>query len=251
MNPLSSLKPFFRRFVDAVLPLSSAVTYSQSGEDVLIRERFLTYSRLGMLLNRPRVSPGFYVDVGAYSPKRLSNTYWLYANGWRGITIEPDPSAAWTFRLTRPRDKHLAVAVSKSDGQVKMAIGDYSAVNKVLGPAPADPLSHTSFRTVPCRTLTSILDEHLPSAQRIDLLSIDCEGHEMDILESNNWVRYVPNVICIEDYEWCYSETHCSQISAFLSARGYRAFGWAGASVLWAHNSFPHRNEQRLSESAR
>lgn len=241
MKKVRLLKSLLRRLIDTFLPFSSAYTYSQCGEDILIRTRFATYSRFGMLFNRPRVAPGFYVDIGAYSPKRLSNTYWLYTAGWRGITVEPDSSAAWTFKLARPRDTHLPIAISGSSGEVQMAIGDYSAVNMVCGPTLAAKESNATFCRVPCRTLKSILDEYLPNGQKIDLLSIDCEGVELEILESNDWSRYVPSVICVEDFEWCESGSSSSQISNFLLARGYQAFGWAGASVLWEHESFRKR----------
>jgi len=31
---------------------------------------------------------GFYVDVGAYHPLELNNTYLLYKKGWNGINID-------------------------------------------------------------------------------------------------------------------------------------------------------------------
>ena len=48
--------------------------------------------------------------------------------------------------------------------------------------------------------LADILDEYLPAGQEIDLLNIDVEGLDLQVLKSNNWEKYCPNVILIEDY---------------------------------------------------
>lgn len=34
---------------------------------------------------------GFYVEIGGYDPKRLSNTYRFCKRGFRGVVIEPNP----------------------------------------------------------------------------------------------------------------------------------------------------------------
>ena len=60
-------------------------SFSQHGEDTFIHEGF------------GRKKGDFYVDVGAYHPIRLSNTFLLYKNGWRGVTAE----------LIRSRDRQL------------------------------------------------------------------------------------------------------------------------------------------------
>ena len=36
---------------------------------------------------------GFYVDVGAHHPKRFSNTYFFYKQGWNGINIDAMPNS--------------------------------------------------------------------------------------------------------------------------------------------------------------
>lgn len=55
-------------------------SFSQYGEDLIIDS---------LLHNKHR---GFYVDVGAYDPHRISNTKRFYLKGWKGINIEPDES---------------------------------------------------------------------------------------------------------------------------------------------------------------
>lgn len=55
--------------------------------------------------------------------------------------------------------------------------------------------------TVPTKPLSEILDEHLPPGQHIDVLSVDVEGLDAVVLESNDWPRYQPTVVCGERFE--------------------------------------------------
>jgi len=81
-------------------------SYSQNSEDVLI-DRLLGNKKTG-----------FYVDVGAYDPSRLSNTKRFYKNGWTGINIEPDPRKIEKFYKLRARDLNLNVGVANKNGRL-------------------------------------------------------------------------------------------------------------------------------------
>src|SRR5881227_1483366 len=78
-------------------------TYSQFGEDVIAEA----------LLPEPN---GFYVEVGAFHPIQISNTYRFYRKGWRGIAIDPKPGVAKLFRRHRPGDIMVECAVSEEEG---------------------------------------------------------------------------------------------------------------------------------------
>jgi len=43
--------------------------------------------------------------------------------------------------------------------------------------------------TLKTRRLDELLDEFLPRGQEIDLLSVDVEGMDLDVLESDDWTR--------------------------------------------------------------
>jgi hypothetical protein len=63
-------------------------TFSQHGEDLWLDNYFA--GRKG----------GFYIDIGASHPTRLSNTYKLYSEReWRGVTVEPIQDPRWTKLL--------------------------------------------------------------------------------------------------------------------------------------------------------
>ena len=45
--------------------------------------------------------------------------------------------------------------------------------------------------------LSKILDTHLKNNE-IDFLDIDVEGMDLDVLKSNNWLKYRPKLILVE-----------------------------------------------------
>jgi hypothetical protein len=68
---------------------------------------------------------------------------------------------------------------------------------------------------VPTRTLDDILDEaEAPSP--IDFLSIDVEGHEVEVLRGFEFARWRPRLIMIEDH------VRNLQTHRFLIRKGYR-----------------------------
>jgi len=42
------------------------------------------------------------------------------------------------------------------------------------------------------------LEEHIPSNVKIDFMSIDVEGEDMNVLESNDWDLFRPNYVLVE-----------------------------------------------------
>jgi hypothetical protein len=53
------------------------------------------------------------------------------------------------------------------------------------------------INTLPLR---NILEKYLPVGQRIDFLSVDVEGLDLDVLASNDWLRFRPEFVVYEDH---------------------------------------------------
>ena len=79
-------------------------SYSQHGEDLVIDN---------ILGHKTR---GSFVDVGAYDPININNTYRFYKRGWRGINIEPNPEKFSTLLTKRPKDVNLNIGVNDVKG---------------------------------------------------------------------------------------------------------------------------------------
>ena len=187
-------------------------SYSQRGEDLLIDRA----------LGRP--ATGFYVDVGANHPRKLSNTKRFYDRGWSGCNIEPDPRRQEAFATARPRDVNLALGLARSVGSMRFHRfePDYYST---FSPERARELTSAGAKLVGTlevrvETLADILRRH-GQGRRIDFLSLDTEGLDLEILESNDWQEFRPRVVCVESAA---AEPPAVSVATFLGAHGYTRY---------------------------
>lgn len=172
----------------------SWISYAQNREDVLLRRA---------LGDQP---PGFYIDVGACDPVKLSITKHFYDQGWRGINIDASPVAWRSLVSGRPRDLNLNVGVSNRRGEMTF----YRAVADAHG-GDASGLSTFVAEEVaihrangfvfeelltPVTTLADLCAEHVQGP--ISFMSIDVEGHEREVLEGGDFRRFRPRIVLIE-----------------------------------------------------
>jgi FkbM family methyltransferase len=172
---------------------------------------------------------GFYVDVGAFHPICGSNTYLFYRSGWHGINIEPNAQKLHLFQKYRPRDVTLPIAISAAEGSASFAVDE-----EVSGLVQEDylhhcRLTHTNQVLVRTRPLRVVLDEHMTSTQQIDVLSVDCEGHDEVVLRSNDWVRFRPTLVLAEAFD----EARASRIKEFLGGNRYRQVALCGLTLIF------------------
>jgi hypothetical protein len=66
-------------------------SYSQYGEDLIICDFFQRYFDI----------KGNYLDIGAFHPKKISNTHILHTIGWRGTVIDLDDFKLKLFKRNR------------------------------------------------------------------------------------------------------------------------------------------------------
>ena len=181
---------------------------------------------------------GYYVEVGANDPRERSQTWHLEQQGWTGVLIEPQPDLAATLRAGR-KGKVFAVACSspaKAGQELSLHVaGPLSSLDRRSMAPGATP---EKVIRVPVRTLDSILEE-AGSPAAFDFLSIDVEGHEIEVLQGFDLARWRPRLLMIED--------HVADLSKhrYLSAAGYRIIrryennGWyvprdSAVSCHWA-----------------
>lgn len=175
------------------------ITYSQEGEDMILRSYFQQKIR--------EKKSGFYVDIGAHHPFRYSNTYFLYKNGWNGINIDATPGSMKYFNLYRPRDINLEIGINLSNeggGDMKdfFVFHDYalSTFDKELAKERMNtyPLSHIA--KIKTDNINNILKNNIKNGEKIDLLNLDIEGLDLVILKDLDWNLFAPKVILVETY---------------------------------------------------
>lgn len=190
------------------------VHYSQNGEDIILKSEF------------PRGYKGFYVDVGAHHPYRISNTYKLFKAGWRGMNIDANPKTITLFKHARPKDINLNVGVGKE--VLKATYHQFAdpAVNTFSDAEARKWKNHpqnTYLGTVDVDILPlkEIFDTHVPHDTKIDLLNVDVEGLDLSVLQSNDWQKYSPTVVIVEDHTFSIDTMNGNPIYLFMKTHGY------------------------------
>ena len=189
-------------------------TYSMDGEDIEIVKYF------------DNKKNGFYVDVGSYHPIERNNTMLLYNKGWEGINIDISDFSIKLFDQLRSRDINLNLAVSKNEGEIEMyfqkKLSQLSTIKKEQ--IKKSFQGEVKIKKIISKTLTSILDETKFANKKIDFLDIDVEGADMDVLESLDFEKYSPKLICIEVIK---ENNEDSDIFNFLRKKDYIRI-WSG-----------------------
>lgn len=221
------------------------VYYAERGEDAFLQSYF--YSKQTLTSSKEKILPlylrtnvgqGFYVDVGANAPIFYSNTYWFYLKGWRGVNIDAAPGTMSAFRKWRPRDINIEALISDYETEASFYYWET--------PFPANTTSVEWARvaareygreprqiTMRSRRLDSILSECLPPNQSISFMSIDTEGHDLQVLRSNNWDRYRPELVLVEDYKFDPNDLSTSEVYQFLRSVEYQVYGWMRPTVVY------------------
>lgn len=195
-------------------------SYSQDGEDMVLRSLMEDY---------PKGYKGVFVDIGAHHPVRFSNTYFFYKKGWRGINVDAMPGSMNLFKWLRSKDVNLEVGVGPENDNLTFYCFDEPALNTFSEETALERDQNTRYKIikkveVPVMKLAEILETYL-SAPKIDLLSIDVEGLDHQVLMSNNWDKYRPVFILVEDNDFMLTALDRSVTYQFLVNKGYELSG--------------------------
>lgn len=192
-------------------------SWSQEGEDLVLRKIFAAQL-------------GFYVDVGAHHPYRYSNTYFLYKSGWSGINIDALPAAVDLFNRVRPKDINLQLGVASSNRPMifyqfndpAYSTFDRAVAERVQRSCPGIRLK--GIQEIEVMRLDEILTCHLPEEKKIDLMNIDVEGMDMEVIRSNDWVRFRPRVLLVEMQGMSVAEALATEANRYLADKGYELY---------------------------
>lgn len=133
---------------------------------------------------------GVFVDVGAGDGIRGSNSLYFETLGWTGLCVEADPRNQAPLATRECAIRYCAV--SSASGEQTFSMYDPKPSWSGLG----DRGHGYTITRVDCRRLEDLLAE--VGIDRIDLLSIDVEGTELDAWSSFDPARHRPGIVIIE-----------------------------------------------------
>jgi len=191
-------------------------SYSQEGEDMILRRIF------------EGVDHGYYVDVGAHHPKRFSNTYYFYKRGWSGINIDAMPGSMSLFDIWRPRDINIECAVGNGVKELTLFIFNEPALS-TFDEQLAHQRSNGTYKVIrehkmKPMPLRELLAKHLPGNGKIDFMSIDVEGHDLDVARSNDWKLFRPKFVLLESFGKNIDEIRSGELFRFMNDQNYDLF---------------------------
>lgn len=160
---------------------------------------------------------GVLVEVGAATPETISNSYHFRINGWRTIAIEPNPYFVELHQKVDSEVYDYACSNLDKDDVPFTIVGtiDNNDVNGITFHSFSHLESSSLLDRIPkdwkatydnlekkeikikVRKLDTILKEL--KIKKIDILTIDVEGNEMEVLEGFNIKKYKPTVIVLEN----------------------------------------------------
>lgn len=198
-------------------------SYSQNAEDLLI----------SAAAKRLHVAKPSYLDIGTNHPIFGNNTFLFYMRGSRGVLVEPDPNIFRVIQKTRRHDTCLNVGIGPADKKstpfyvmtsrqlstFKKEEADAYAASKNYGAQKIEKIMH-----VPLIAINSLMEKYFPHG--VDIFSIDTEGYDLEILQSLNFDKYQPKIMCVETLRYNDEgiEEKQQAIIDYLLGRGYKIY---------------------------
>ena len=168
---------------------------------------------------------GVFFDIGAFEPVRISNSYHFEKNGWDVYCFEANIYQIPLLKEYRKNVFNYAISDENKD-LIEFNIVDSGSWTAGFSAIQIDEEYKKIFKwkdsfqikkiCVPQKTLNTIIQEEIQSINKIDIISIDVEGGELNCLKGLDLNKYKPSVMVIENV------THSKNITNYLEKHNYR-----------------------------
>ena len=176
-------------------------------------------------------SGGFLVEVGAADGLDNSHTEFLIRErGWKALLIEPHPEF-FAALMDRYCDNEN---VMLSDAGVLSEPGTHTLyLNGQISRFMKKPhgFQHTGSVDVECFTLTELC-ESFGVPYDFDFLTVDAETKDIEALESLDWTRWKPRLVCAE-------HMFPEQLNKFFADKPYHKFDKNIGNTFYARKNKP------------
>lgn len=145
---------------------------------------------------------GTFLDIGAYHPKRLSNTRALYEKGFKGVFVEPSPSLMPAFEAEYGRDpgiQFLPVCVGTTNGTVDFFDSGGDAVSStILSETKRWDAANVKFSKINREMVTVPELLSRTKYKTFDFINVDTEGNVLEILGQIDAKALGVQLMCVE-----------------------------------------------------
>jgi len=214
---------FFYQFLKTKKILSKKIFYSNWGLDMLADDFF------------KKKNDGVFIDIGCHHPFLNNNTYRLYKRGWVGINIDLDFNTIDLFNFFRKKDLNIQAAVSdKEEERNLFFFHNRSAVNTLSIESGSNAKEIKKINT---KSLNSIIENSIFKNKKINLISIDVEGFEMNVLNGFDINKYKPDLVILEFIDVKIKEYYFQNINNVLNSNIYRFMDKNDYKLInWVHD---------------
>jgi FkbM family methyltransferase len=204
-----------------------------------IQKKRILYSNWGLDLISDdffkKKNKGVYIDVGCHQPFLNNNTYPLYKRGWTGINIDLDFNTIDMFNFFRKKDLNIQAAISDVEHETDLFFfHNRSAVNTL---SKQSGLKAKVIKKVKTRTLNNIIALSKFKNEKINYLSIDVEGFELNVLKGFDINKYKPDLVIIEFIDIKIKEFYFQNIDNILNSEIYHHMDNHDYKLInWVHD---------------
>jgi FkbM family methyltransferase len=233
------MRNLFRKVVNKIILPHSQLVYAHSGEDLILAHLFYK-------LNIERPS---YLDIGANHPAFISNTYYFYLRGSRGVCVEPNPFLAKKIRQLRNKDIVINAGVGIGEATeadfylfpddahgLSTFVKEEAEYWQTTGMKRRGKIAYEKVIKMSLVTINSLMEKYFKAGP--DFISLDVEGYDLGILQSLNFELYAPKVICVEtiSYDKDQREIKNAEIIQFLQGKGFQIYADTHVNTIFLNN---------------
>jgi len=168
---------------------------------------------------------GVCIDIGASDGIRASNSLFFEQLGWWCLCVEPDPRNWAKLVSNRPVCEQLAIS-DRTDSQTLWLHPDKPTHSSL---EPSEPVDYQAIDVV-IETLSQLVSRH--GLERIDLLSIDVEGHELAVWRSLDLAQVRPALVIVE-YADGRPNSSWREVTHAFTTDGYREINRTPANLIY------------------
>jgi FkbM family methyltransferase len=138
----------------------------------------------------------FFIEAGGSHPVDQNNTYLLEQNGWKGLIVEPKTDFNYLYKELRPNSivENYALVSNEYNSETIEADFDIYMMGSIY-----DIFSMSkTLKHYPAIQLHKLLTKH--NIKKVDFISLDVEGYELEILKGINFNECFISYILIESH---------------------------------------------------